>query len=83
MKATPIQGEPFRFLVSSRSKDGHDHVVDWMGDPPSCSCSSYAYGNRKHMLEHGTPYLCAHLKAARDQCWLEIIEDAKEKILEQ
>ena len=81
MKAVPIQGEPFRFQVSSRSKDGHAHVVDWLANPPSCSCNAYAYNARNHFLEHGTPYLCAHLITARNQCWLEIIDDTKQKIL--
>ena len=81
MTVTPIQGQPFRFQVSSRSRVGHFHIVDWL--EPSCSCETFAYKNRSHLETTGKPYLCGHLLAAREQCWDDILEDVRSRELTQ
>ena len=87
MKVTPIMNRPFVWLVDSRSEPGTQHTVSWLGDSmdsgPTCSCRQWAMKNRQHFSQHGTNFLCAHLIAAKDQSWLEMIESVKEQLLAQ
>jgi len=80
MTVTPILGEPFHFQVSSRSRPGHIHYAHWLNGP-SCSCETFSYKNREHLAKTGKNYVCAHLQAAKDQCWDEMIENVKEQLL--
>ena len=82
MKVTAIMGRQFCFFVSSRS-GGEDRMVDWLNDPPSCTCPAWGMKQRAHHQNTGLPYLCAHLKAARNHSWLEIVEHSKEQLLSQ
>lgn len=83
MTVSPIQGQPLRYEVSSRSNPEHVHYCDWMQDPPTCSCPAYAYNARRHMQNTGQPYLCAHLMAAKEHEWANYVETAREMMLSQ
>jgi len=80
MKVTPITGRPFCFYVESRS-GGDDRFVDWLEE--SCTCPDWGMKQRAHREKTGTPYICAHLEAAKNHCWNEILEHTKEQLLAQ
>lgn len=79
----PIMGRPFSFWVQSRTDPAHRHLVSWLGEPPSCTCHDWSMRNRKHTLETGSPYVCFHMIAAKDQCWSEMLEGVREQLLSQ
>ena len=81
MKVTPIMGEAFHFQVQSRTNENQVHFVNWLH--VTCSCPSFAYKNREHKGRTGKNYVCAHLQAAKDHTWEEIIEHTKEQLLAQ
>ncbi len=76
MTVRPIPGTPFRYYCSSES-GGEDKLVDWLDSPPTCTCRDWATRQRKHRQTTGQPYLCKHLREARDQQFQEIIEHTK------
>lgn len=39
--------------------------------------------NRTHFAQHGTNLICAHLQAAKDHAWAEMIENVREQLLAQ
>lgn len=77
MTVSPIQGRPFCFHVSSRS-GAEDRFVDWLN--VSCTCPDWGMKNTRHRREHGTNFVCAHLTAAKDFTWQEILDHTKETI---
>lgn len=81
MTVTPIMGEAFHFKVSSRSRPGHDHFCNWLH--VTCTCETFSYKNREHRERTGKNYVCAHLLAAKDQCWDEMLEDVRTQLLSQ
>ena len=81
MKVTPIMGEVFHFQVESRSRPNHHHFANWL--TVTCTCEQWAYKNREHLERTGKNYVCAHLQAAKDSCWEEIVEHTKEQLLTQ
>lgn len=81
MTVIPIMGEPFHFTVSSRSNPTAHHFCNWLH--VTCSCQSFAYKNREHRERTGKNYVCAHLEAAKNQCWNEMLEDVREQLLAQ
>lgn len=84
---TPIMGRPFVWLVDSRSEEGVQHTVSWLGDSldsgPTCSCRAWAMRNRAHFAQHGKNYLCPHLILAKDKAWDEMVEEIKTQLLAQ
>lgn len=80
MTVTPIMGEAFRFSVSSRSKpSAPPHTADWLRE--TCTCDGWSFRNRKHLAKHGRNYHCAHLLAAKDACFDEILTHTREQLL--
>lgn len=82
MKVTPVMGRPFAFYVQSRS-GGEDRFVDWLNQPPTCTCPDWGMRQRTHFMETGKPYLCDHLTESREHCWNEILEHTREQTLSQ
>ncbi len=80
-------GRPFIWKVQSRSDPSLEHTVSWVGDSmdsgPVCTCKQWAMKNRKHFAQHGENFICAHLQAAKDTAWREMIESVKEQLLAQ
>lgn len=81
MTVTPIMGEAFHFKVSSRSRPGVEHYANWLH--VTCSCETFSYKNREHKERTGKNYVCAHLLAAKESCWEEILEHTREQLLSQ
>lgn len=70
MTVTPIEGEPFRFHVSSRS-GAPDHLVDLAeyGFSGACACPHFQFRHAPLLREGAAPHpalRCAHIRAARD-----------------
>ena len=82
MTCHEINGEALTWWVDSRSEPGKQHRVCWLSVTPTCTCNDWAMRQRAHKA-NGTPYLCAHLKAARDHCWGLMCEDIREARLAQ
>lgn len=78
MTVKPVVGQPFVFEVSSRSRPGVVHLVNWLR--VDCSCETWAYKKREHKEATGKNYVCAHMEASRDHCWNEILEHTREQV---
>lgn len=83
MKCREIMNAPLSWWCDSRSEPGKEHHVSWLAIPPSCTCNAWAMGNRKHMEQHGKPYICAHLRFCKDHCWDKLVEDIRDQHLAQ
>jgi len=83
MKCREIMGEPLTWWVESRSEPGKEHKVDWLHSTPNCSCNDWSMKRREHTARTGTPYLCAHLRFCKDQCWERMCEDIRSQQLAQ
>jgi hypothetical protein len=81
MKVEAIMGQPFEFTVSSRSNPTAVHYCNWL--EVTCSCPGFSFKNREHRGRTGKNYVCAHLQAAKDHCWEEILEHTREELLAQ
>jgi len=77
----PITGRVLCYHVQSRSDPNTFHMVDWLGEPPYCTCNDHFKTSKKKSEGLGAPYLCHHLIAARDYGWGEYINIAKEHLL--
>lgn len=79
MTVIPILGDPFHFKVSSRSRPDHEHFANWLH--VTSSCETFSFKNRAHRDSTGKNYVCAHLQAAKDQCWDEMLVNVREQLL--
>lgn len=73
LQVTEIVGEPFRFLVTSRTSPGMQYLVDlqahgWSGE---CACAfwHFSVGPKLHERPRGR---CAHIRAARE-AWFDLV----------
>jgi hypothetical protein len=78
MTVTEIQSQPFCFEVSSRSRPGLKHTVNWLRR--DCTCETFSYKNRECRETTGKNYLCPHLIASKDHCWETILAHTREQL---
>lgn len=77
---TPVRGEPFTFMVSSRSSD-IEHRVDLLGRRgfSECSCGESRTAVQAFIRAGGRwshpKSSCAHVKAARNHLMFSILTD--------
>lgn len=77
MNVTPIMGELGRYRVESRSKaDVPEHTCDILNN--ECGCRGWICNHAQFKKDHGKPYLCAHLKAARIYAFNDYLEIMRE-----
>jgi hypothetical protein len=82
MKVTPIHGEVGRYRVESRSKkDAPEHTCDILNS--ECGCRGWICNHASHVRLTDQPYLCAHLKAAREYAFNDYLEVMREVALSQ
>ena len=72
MDIQAVEGEPFTYLVKSRTSAGHHKV--YLPDS-QCSCIGWTTRQFKHKQATGKDYECAHVK----ECWNQLKDDIKAK----
>lgn len=77
----PVPNRPFCYYVKSRSHPDQEHLVDWLGSPPHCTCKDWSYNHREYELRNSTPYLCYHFIRSREAGWDMLMEDVREQLL--
>ncbi len=73
----PIDGEPFRFHVRSRSRQDIRHLVDV--EENRCSCEHAEFRVNPHLNKGESAARCWHLQMARDFLLDNLIEKLKYK----
>ncbi len=78
MTVTPIPLRPLCFHVQSRRDPNTFYFVDWTAEPPMCTCNDFFKQGKRKAEAAGEPYLCHHLKLAKDSGWANYVETVKE-----
>mgnify|MGYP001019131406 CR=1 FL=1 len=79
-KVEAITGAPFCWRVQSRSNPSQYHVVRWLDEPPSCSCNDWSLRHRQYEADTGKPYLCYHLREAKEFAWSDLIVALRDQV---
>jgi hypothetical protein len=72
MDVQAVEGEPFTYLVKSRTTPGHHKC--YLPDS-QCSCIGWTTRQKAYKKAIGRDYECAHIKA----CWQQLKDDIKAK----